>query len=162
MKKVLLVTSVLCFCVFSSFASAQTVAAGKKVTFDYTLKVDNEVIDSTTGKTPIQYTQGDNTIIPGLAKQMEGLKVGDSKEILVKADEAYGPSNPEAIKEVPKAILPADAKPEVGQVYEFQGENNQSFPGVIKEIKDTSVMVDFNHPLAGKDLTFSVTIVKVE
>lgn len=138
------------------------VAEGKKVQFDYTLTVDGQVIDTTEGKQPIEFVQGDGTIIPGLARQMEGLKAGDTKSVTVAAEDGYGQVSPDAIKEVPKTAFPEGSDIKVGQVYEFQGEGGAGFPGIVSEVKEQAVLMNFNHPLAGKELKFDIKIVKVE
>lgn len=150
------------FVLQAGFAQDAVIAAGKKVQFDYKLTVDGQVIDTTEGKQPIEFVQGDGTIIPGLASQLEGLKAGDEKSVTVSADQGYGQVSPDAIKEVPNAVFPKDTEIKVGQVYEFQGEDGAGFPGIVSEIKEQTVLMNFNHPLAGKELKFDVKIVKVE
>ncbi len=149
---------------FCSFVGAEDVviAQGKKIKFDYKLTVDGQVVDSSEGKQPIEYVQGDGKIIPGLSKQLEGLKAGDEKTITVPAAEGYGDVDKGAVKEVPRSMLPKDTELAVGQVFEFQSEDGVRLPGIIKEIKDQMVLLDFNHPLAGKELKFEIKIVSVE
>ena len=161
-KALLVVALLQVFALQTVYAEDVVIAAGKKVQFDYTLTVDSQVIDTTDGKQPIEFVQGDGTIIPGLARQLEGLKAGDAKVITVSAEEGYGPVTPEAIKEVPKTVFPKDADIKVGQVYEFQGEGGTGFPGIVSEIKEEAILMNFNHPLAGKELKFDIKIVKVE
>lgn len=134
---------------------------GKKVSFDYTLTVDNEVVDSSKDRGPLEYTQGSGQIIPGLAKQMAGLKAGDERTLEVAPAEAYGEINPEAFKEVPKASLPEDLDPQPGIFLQMVGPGGQAIPVKISEVKDDVVVIDFNHPLAGKTLKFDVKIVAV-
>ena len=134
---------------------------GKKVAFDYTLTVEGEVADTSEGKAPLTYTHGEGQIIPGLAKEMEGLKVGDDKIVTVTAKDAYGELNPKAFKEIPNASLPPELKPEVGMFLEMQNSDGQSMPVQISEVKEDSIMIDFNHPLAGKELTFKVKVVSI-
>ena len=135
---------------------------GKKVKFDYTFTVDGQVIESSTGKAPLEYTQGDGKLIPGLTSQLEGLHVGDQKKVTVKPEDAYGQINPKAFQEMPKSSVPADFTPEMGMVVQLKGPNGEVVPAVISEIKDQSIVLDFNHPLAGKTLQFDVKIVSIE
>jgi peptidylprolyl isomerase len=135
---------------------------GRQVSFDYTLTVDGEVVDSSKEKGPLQYTQGKGQIIPGLAKQMEGLQVGDEKTIVVPPEEAYGSINPEALREISKASLPEGLEPKVGMLLQMQTPAGQVLPVKIVEVKEKSVVLDLNHPLAGKTLTFHVKIVDVK
>jgi len=139
-----------------------TIHEGSKVAFDYTLTVAGAVIDSSKERGPLEYVHGQKQIIPGLARQLEGLKAGDSKVITVAAKEAYGERKPEALKEFPKASLPQNMEPREGLALQMQTSQGQTFPGVITEVKEDAVVVDLNHPLAGKDLTFDVKIVSVE
>jgi FKBP-type peptidyl-prolyl cis-trans isomerase 2 len=146
----------------ASLAVDQAIAAGKKVKFDYTLTVDGQVAETTQGKQPLDYTQGQNQLIPGLEKQLEGMKTGEAKKVVLKAEEGYGPVMKEAFREFEKAKLPQDVAPQVGMVLELKDPDGNTFPAVISEVKETSVMLDFNHPLAGKELTFDVKVVSVE
>ncbi len=121
---------------------------------------DGTVFDSSEGREPLEFISGVGMIIPGLDKGIKGLKTGDKKQIKIESKDAYGPVMEEAIQVVPKDQFPSDIKLEVGMQLAAQGPQG-TIPVVIKEIKDDSVTVDFNHPLAGKDLTFDVEIVEV-
>jgi FKBP-type peptidyl-prolyl cis-trans isomerase 2 len=135
---------------------------GRQVSFDYTLTVDGEVVDSSKGQGPLRYTHGKGEIIPGLARQLEGLRVGDEKTIEVPPEEAYGAINRQAFREISKASLPAGLEPKVGMYLQMQGPAGQVLPVKIAEVKDNSVVLDLNHPLAGKTLTFQVKIVDIQ
>ena len=140
-----------------------TVSKGKKITLDYTLTVDDEVVDTSVGKNPMQFVQGDAAgLIPGFVRQIEGMTVGESKSIKVSAEEGYGPVDTKAFIEAPKTILPAGMDAQVGMIIEVEQENGQTFPATIWEIRENSVMLNFNHPLAGKELQFEVKIIAVE
>ena len=134
---------------------------GSKVSFDYTLTVDGKVVDSSEGKKPLEFTEGDGKIIPGLAKQLQGLKAGDEKIITVLPKEAYGVSDPKAVKEVPLKSFPPDLKPKIGMQLAAKAPNGETFPVKIAEVKKDSLMIDFNHPLADKTLTFKIKVVSV-
>lgn len=135
---------------------------GRRVSFDYTLMVDGEVVDSSEERGPLQYTHGEGRIIPGLSKQLEGLRIGDEKVIEVPPEEAYGPVNQDAFREVPRTSLPADLEPKVGMYLQMQGPEGQILPVKIAEVKESSVVLDLNHPLAGKTLNFHVKIVDIQ
>ena len=139
-----------------------TIHEGSKVSFDYTLTVDGQVVDSSQGRGPLEYTHGQGQIIPGLAKELEGLKVGDEKEVVVAPEDAYGEVNPEAYKEIDKASLNVDQEPKVGMLLQVTTPQGQVFPVRISEVKDDTLVLDFNHPLAGKTLNFQVKIVSVQ
>ena len=138
-----------------------TIKEGKKIAFEYTLTVDGEVVDTSKGKEPLEYTHGDASLIPGLTSRMEGMKEGEEKKIPVPAAEGYGLVNPEAFQKVPKAQMPADMNPEAGMMLQAQRPDGSVLPVKISEVNDDSVVIDFNHPLAGKDLTFDVKVVSI-
>lgn len=141
---------------------SMTIQKGSRVSFNYTLTVDGEVVDTTEGKEPFQYTHGQAKIIPGLTRQLEGLGVGDEKRIEIPPEEAYGMIDPNAFQEVPRSQLPADTEPQVGMSLQARTLEGETMTVRISELKQDTVVVDFNHPLAGKTLTFQVKIVSVE
>jgi FKBP-type peptidyl-prolyl cis-trans isomerase SlyD len=148
---------------FSSmvFAADATVVAGKKVKMDYTLTVNKEQVESSVGKEPLEFVYGDHSLIPGLEKGIEGMKVGEEKTITVDPKDAYGEIDPKAIKEFPITSLPKSPEPKIGMVLQAQAPDGETFPAVISELKGDKVILDFNHPLAGKQLTFKVKILDV-
>ncbi len=121
---------------------------------------DGSVFDDSNGKDPLEFVFGLGMIIPGLESELEGLKARDKKTIKVESKDAYGPVISEAIQEVPKSQFPPELKLEVGAQLAAQGPHGV-IPVRIADIKEDSVVVDMNHPLAGKDLTFEVEIVEV-
>lgn len=137
-----------------------TIQKGGQVSFDYTLTVDGEVVDSSEGKEPLQYTHGEGKIIPGLSKQLEGMRVGEEKKVEVLPEEAYGQMNPDAFQEVPRSTLPADLELQVGMMLQVSGPQG-TVPARVAELKESSIVLDFNHPLAGKALSFQVKIVSI-
>jgi len=145
-----------------SFADDSFVTAGKKIKVDYTLTVNNQQVETSVGKQPLEFVDGDHSIIPGLEKGIEGMRMGEEKAITVEPKDAYGEVNPKAFKEFPKTSMPANAQPKVGMVLQAQAPNGESFPAVISAIKDDKVVLDFNHPLAGKQLTFKVKILDIK
>ena len=120
---------------------------------------DGTVFDSSEGREPLQFIFGVGQIIPGMEEGLEGLKVGDKKKLEnIAPEKAYGEVNPQAMQEVPKSQLPPELEVKEGMQLAAQGPQGP-IPVVIKEIKDETVVVDFNHPLAGKSLNFEVEIV---
>ena len=156
----LVIVPVACFA--EKRGNAMTVGKGKAVSFDYALTVDGEVIDSSKGKEPLKYVHGQGQIIPGLSKQLEGLRAGDERSVRVKPEEGYGEVNPDAFREIAKTQLPPDAEPEVGMLLQVKTPQGGIMPVKITEIRKDSVIIDFNHPLAGKTLDFKVKIVTVQ
>lgn len=143
-------------------AADDIIAEGKTVKFDYVLTVDGEVVDSSEGKEPLEYTQGQNMIIPGLENALVGLKTGDKKTVIVAPEDAYGPVDERGVIEVPKENLGPDIDPQVGMVLQMTGAAGEAFPGKIVDVKEEVVIIDFNHPLAGKELKFDVEITEVK
>lgn len=143
-------------------AENMTIHNGSKVAFDYTLTVDGKVLDTSQKRGPMEYTQGDGRLIPGLTRQLEGLRAGDEKMVEVKPEEGYGTVNPAAFKSVPLSALPAGVTPTVGMTFQTKDKNGQAMITRISEVKKDSVIMDFNHPLAGKTLLFTIKIVSVK
>jgi len=131
-----------------------TVEKDLVVTIDYSLEVNGSEIDSG----PIQFIQGHGNIIPGLENQIEGMRLGDKKEVWVKAEEAYGHYNPELEFEVSRESFPEDFEIKLGQPMRMQDGQGNIFTGVAVAISDESVKMNLNHPLAGKDLLFKTKV----
>lgn len=129
------------------------------VSIDYTLTVDGEVVDTTEGDEPLQFLQGHQNIIPGLERELTGMKIGDSKQVVVPPTEAYGEVDPENIIEVPRTEFPPEIPLEPGTELEVKNADGEVLSATIAEITSDTVKLDFNHPLAGKQLTFDVKIV---
>ena len=135
---------------------------GSSVKIEYTLKDDKgAVLDTNAGKEALAFTQGAQQIIPGLDKALLGMKAGDTKKVTVKPEDAYGPVDPKAEAEVPKDVLPQGAAV-VGTRLLARSQDGQPRPVTVKAVKDTTVLLDLNHPLAGKTLFFDVKVVSVE
>jgi len=129
------------------------------VGIEYEVKdvASGEVVDSNKGAQPLEFITGKGHIIPGLEKALVGMKEGESADILVKAADAYGEVNPEAVQTLPiEQFEGIDLQK--GMTLYGQGENGETVQVTVKDFDDKSVTVDFNHPLAGKDLMFTVTV----
>jgi FKBP-type peptidyl-prolyl cis-trans isomerase SlyD len=146
----------------AAFAQNATVQPGSEVSFDYTLTDDGgKVVDSSKGKEPMPYVHGKGQIIAGLEKELAGMAVGAEKKVTVKPEDAYGPVDPRAFQEIPKETLPPEAL-KVGTMLMAQAPSGQGVPVRVHEIKDSTVVMDFNHPLAGKTLSFDVKITDIK
>lgn len=152
------------FIAFSAKAGKENtvIKDGNTVSFDYTLIIDDKVIDSSQGKEPLQYVQGKGEIVPGLEKELVGMHVGEEKMVKVTPQEGYGEIDPKAYREIPKTSLPADLKLEQGMMLAMTGPDGQVLPVKVSEIKENSVVLDLNHPLAGKILNFQIKVVNVQ
>lgn len=146
----------------SAYADDPVVGPGKKVTLDYTLTVDNKEVETSVGKTPLSYMVGARNIIPGLEAQLNGMHMKEEKVINVASKDAYGDVDPKAFKEFPVTSLPKGMAPKVGMVLQATAPDGSRFPAIISEVKDDKVVLNFNHPLAGKALTFKVKILNIE
>lgn len=129
------------------------------VTLDYTLTVSGKVIDSSEGSEPIQFIQGKGQIIPGLERELYGMEIGDSKNVIVPASLGYGEEDPEAYVDVPRQQFPPQIPLEPGVEIQLRDEDGQVMDARIDTVETDSVRLNFNHPLAGKELNFQVTVV---
>lgn len=146
----------------SGFAEAQTVEDGKTVKFNYTLTVDGKIIENSFDAEPLEYVHGNSMIVPGLEKGLAGMKVGEKKNIVIQPEEAYGEVNPEALVEFGRSGIPPGTEIKKGAIVQVKGEDGSVFSAIIEEIKDDVLVLNFNHPMAGKVLTFYVEIVSVD
>lgn len=141
--------------------SAMTVSNGKQVSLEYTMKLDDQsVVDSNVGGEPLKVTQGKHELVPGLEKAIEGMVPGEHKKVTVAPTEAYGTVDPKAFQEVDKKLLPPDSV-KVGTQLEGKTADGQKVFPRISEVKNDTVVLDFNHPLAGKTLHFDVKVLEV-
>jgi FKBP-type peptidyl-prolyl cis-trans isomerase 2 len=138
------------------------VKAGDTVSIHYKGTLDDgSVFDSSEGRDPLQFTVGSGQIIPGLDKALPGMAVGDEKTVNVVSAEAYGAKDPNATQPVPRDQFPPDIPLEIGTQLQVQTPNGQMMTVSIVEVDDDNVTLDANHPLAGKDLTFAITLVAI-
>ncbi len=132
------------------------------VGIEYELKEvgGSDVLDSNIGQAPLEFITGKSHIIPGLESELSKLSAGEKADIMVKAADAYGEHNPEAFDDVPREQF-AGLDLKEGLPLFGQGENGETIQVVVKSFTDDTVTIDYNHPLAGKDLMFSVTVLDV-
>jgi FKBP-type peptidyl-prolyl cis-trans isomerase SlyD len=169
-KLFLLLTFAVVFTLFSQQFSAaaekakddRVVKDGMLVSFDYTLKgTDGKVIETSKGKEPLKYVHGQRRMIPGLEKELTGMKVGGEKHVTVKPADAYGLVNKAAFQEVPKEKIPSNGL-KIGAVLAAKSPEGQVVPMRVHEIKEKTVVMDMNHPMAGKTLLFDVKVVDIQ
>ena len=127
------------------------------VSIEYEVKDGDTVVDSNVGGAPLVFMFGKGQIIPGLENGIVDMAIGEKGNVLVQPEDAYGELNPDAKQEVPKDQF-AGIDLEVGMTLYGQGEDGETVQVIVKEIGEETVIIDFNHPLAGKVLMFSVTI----
>lgn len=140
-----------------------TVEEGNTVKVHYTGKLkDGQVFDTSEEREPIEFEIGAGQMIPGFEKAVVGMEKDESKTVEIESDEAYGDVNDELFLEVPKSELPDNIDPEVGMQLQVQQQEGQQIPVQITEVKDSSITLDANHPLAGKDLVFDIKVVDIK
>ncbi len=141
--------------------SGPAIADGSSVQLEYTLTDEGgAILDSNRGRDPLRYTHGAHQIVPGLERELAGLHAGDEKKVVVKPEDGYGAVNPASQAEVPKSAIPPDALVVGGRLL-ARNAAGQGRPVVIKEIRAETVVLDLNHPLAGKTLFFEVKVLDV-
>lgn len=136
---------------------------GDKIQVDYEGKLDDGLIFDSSEKhnQPLEFEVGGGQVIPGFDDAVIGLEVGDEKEFKIDAENAYGQRNDQLIQKVPKAQLPQDQEPQVGMMLGVGMPNGQQLPATITEVGAEDITLDLNHPLAGKNLTFKIKVVKI-
>jgi len=139
----------------------QQVEDGVVVSLDYTLVVDGEEVDTSKGRGPLDYLQGQGNIISGLERELAGMAVGEGKKVVVAAKDGYGEYDEDEVKDVPRDEFPQEIKAEVGVQLQMRDEEGFVVQGEIVEVGEESVKLDFNHPLAGEPVTLFVRIRKV-
>src|SRR6056297_975314 len=138
------------------------VKSGDTVRVHYTgTLTDGQTFDSSEGKDPLEFVVGSGQIIPGLDAAMEGMAVGEKKTVEVPADQAYGHPDPNAQQAVPRAEIPEDIPLDLGTQLQVQTPQGQVMPVTVVEVTEEQVILDANHPLAGKDLTFAIELVDI-
>ncbi len=136
--------------------------SGDVVRVHYTGRLeDGAIFDTSANRGPLQFTIGEDQVITGFEQAVVGMNPGESKTVEVSADEAYGPHREEMIVAVSREQLPAELEPRVGQRLHIQQEGGRTIPVIVSEVSETSVTLDANHPLAGRDLTFDIQLLEV-
>lgn len=135
---------------------------GDSVKIHYTGRLDDgTVFDSSQDRDPLEFTVGAGMVIPGFDAAVAGMAVGDEKTAEIPADEAYGPRRDDLLISVPADRLPDDLEPQVGQQLQMQAGDGRTFVAAVTEVDDEAVVLDANHPLAGKDLVFDIELVEI-
>jgi FKBP-type peptidyl-prolyl cis-trans isomerase SlyD len=132
---------------------------GQVVSIEYTLQVGDQVLDTSAEEGPLEFLQGSGNIVPGLEREMYGMKIGESKQVVVSPKEGYGEFDDGAFMDVPRADFPAEIPLEHGIELHVTDEDGKNTMAYIDTVGDQSVRLDFNHPLAGAELRFDVKVV---
>jgi len=135
---------------------------GDAVKVHYTGKLNGGTIfDSSTGGDPLQFTIGQGEMIPGFEQAVIGMNPGESKTFNIPADGAYGPHHEEWILVVERSEIPPNLNPQLGQQLQIRHADGRTTAVIVTDVSESSVTLDANHPLAGKDLTFDIQLVEV-
>ena len=139
------------------------VKAGDTVRIHYTgTLTTGETFDSSQGRDPLEFVVGSGQIIPGLDKAIPGMTIGDKKTVEVPCAEAYGETREEARQAIPRAEIPDHIPTEIGTQLQMQAPTGQVVPVTIVEANEAEIVLDANHPLAGKDLVFAIKLVGLD
>lgn len=123
---------------------------------------DGTVFDTSVEREPLEFTLGEGMLIPGFEEAVKGMQVGQSKTVTIPAEEAYGPHLDDLILVIERNQLPEELDPEVGQILEATQEDGRIGVVTVTDVSETTITVDANHPLAGKDLTFEIELVEIK
>jgi FKBP-type peptidyl-prolyl cis-trans isomerase SlyD len=137
----------------------ESVQDGVVVSMEYSLHVDGELLDSSEGQGPLQFLVGYGNIIPGLENEMLGMKIGESKKVVVKPADGYGEFDENAFMEVPRNQFPKDMKLEEGAELTVRDNEDNARMAQVEKVEGDTVTLNFNHPLAGDELHFEVKVV---
>ena len=144
-------------------SSADAIGPGKRVTLHFALRLaDGELIDSNFDKAPVVFTVGDGNLLPGFERVLFGLEAGAQQESLLPPDQAFGEINDDNVQHFPRYRFPPDLALSKGLVIDFKDASGNTQAGVVGHFDADMVSVDFNHPLAGRHILFSVRIQQVE
>ncbi|MRS12575.1 MAG: peptidylprolyl isomerase [Actinobacteria bacterium] len=134
---------------------------GETVRIHYTgTLADGTEFDSSSGRDPLLFTMGEGAVIPGFEAAVADLEAGESVTVTIPADEAYGPRHEDGVQTVPREAF-GETVPLAGWVVTMEGPSGEQIQATIMEADDDFVVMDFNHPLSGQDLTFALTLVEI-
>lgn len=140
-----------------------SIGPGTQVTLHFAVKLDDgSVVDSTFDSSPATFVIGDHNLLEGFERLLFGLSPGDKNSFDVLPEQGFGQRNPNNVQEIPRESFGADIEISEGLLVSFADANNKELPGVVQSFDDNTVVVDFNHPLAGRNLVFDVEIISVE
>jgi FKBP-type peptidyl-prolyl cis-trans isomerase SlyD len=139
--------------------SIESVKDGVVVSMEYSLHVDGELLDTSDGQGPLQFLVGYGNVISGLESEMMGMKIGDSKQVVVQPEDGYGEFDDAAFMEVPRAQFPKDMQLEEGVELTVRDDEGHAQYARVETVGASTVTLNFNHPLAGAELHFNVKVI---
>ena len=144
-----------------SLSQELRIGPDREVTLHFALKLENgDVVDSTFDKQPATFKVGDGNLLPGFEAALYGFKAGDKRSLQIEPENAFGQPNPQNVQVMPRGQF-QDMELSEGLLIIFNDAANAELPGVVKAFDEQQVTIDFNHPLAGKTLSFDVEIIEV-
>jgi len=167
LKRLIICSILLFFCsintpiVFSG-SDDPVVKRGCQVSFHYILKIDGAIVETTKQRAPLTYNHGEGQIIKGLSSALLGLKTGEKKTVILHPKDAYGDIHQKAFVDILRASIPETNKLVKGAVMQINAQDGTQTAGIISDVKEDVVVVNLNHPLAGKTLEFEVEIVGIK
>jgi len=139
-----------------------SVGQGNTVLVNYTGKlIDGTIFDTSLDRAPMRFTVGQGKLIAGFEKAVIGMTAGEKKTVIIPFADAYGPRQERAVVEMERKNLPAGFEPRVGQRLELTQEDDSNILVTVAEVSESTITIDANHPLAGKDLTFEIELVSI-
>lgn len=145
----------------NALAGPVTVIDNVVVSLEFTLTVDGEVVDTSDGDEPIRFIQGQGQIVPGLEQALYGMATGESKELAIPPKDGYGEHDPNAYADIPRAEFPSEIPLEPGVELELKNKTGDILEASIESVGEDNVRLNFNHPLAGKILNFSIKVIEL-
>ena len=141
---------------------SEVVKKGDKIKIEYTGKLeDGTVFDTSDGRDPLAFEAGAGQVIPGFDKAVDGMKKDEEKTFTIKSEDANGSVKEELVQEIPRDKLPEKPEPAVGMMLVMKSPDGRQMPAKITKVEADKITLDVNHPLAGKDLTFTVKVVGI-
>ena len=139
------------------------IGPGTRITLHFGLQLDNgDIVDSNFERDPAVFTVGDGNLLPGFEKALFGMMEGEHKTLMVKPEDGFGQRNPNNIQEIARSQFSPDLELSEGLMLSFADAQKTELPGVVQRFDDEVVVIDFNHPLAGRSILFEVSILKIE
>ncbi|HET8707839.1 MAG TPA: peptidylprolyl isomerase [Pseudomonadales bacterium] len=145
-----------------SYEVGELIGPDTTITLHFSVSLaSGELVDSTREKSPATFSYGDGSLLPGFEEVLVGLKRGDRRSVILPPEKAFGEWNENNVQVMPRAGFASDLPLEPGLILSFADANKAELPGVVKEVREDEVVIDFNHPLAGRELIFEVEIISV-
>ena len=139
------------------------IESSTRVTLNFSLTLETgEEVDSNFGADPVSFVMGDGSLLPGFERRLIGMRAGDEAEFRIPPEEGFGEPQDDNLQSIPRADFDSDTPLEPGMLFAFADAAGGEVPGMIADVGDTTVTVDFNHPLSGRTIHFKVRIARVE